>query len=50
MNMNKVIVEDLCLPYRKGCDHEFVVALETLVKVVPWKFDIESCVVVGLRL
>ena len=35
-------------PYRKGHDLEFMVSLETHAKVLPWKIDIQICVVVGL--
>ena len=49
MNMNKIIIED-SFSYRKGHDLEFMVALETHMKVVPWKIDIGLCVIVDFRL
>lgn len=49
MNMNKIIIED-SFSYRKGHDLEFMVALETHMKVVRWKIDIGLCVIVDLRL
>ena len=33
----------------KGCDHELVRALETHMKAVPWKINIEICMVAGLQ-
>jgi hypothetical protein len=32
----------------KGRDHEVVRALETHPEAIPWKFEIEFCVVMGL--
>ena len=32
----------------KGCDHEVVRALETYPEAIPWKFEIEFCVVMEL--
>ena len=34
----------------KGRDHEIVRALETHPKAVPWRIDIEFCVVMGLQM